>query len=252
MYEIDKHGDLIERSYSSFIRSRLDGYEKIWSCYIGNDGHARMPSIPHLDPKSQNKRQAFSQMHYTILESLLCMRIIAESSDYEHIIDESGNFDLNLYISVINNYIAFHSHAGRIRDLIIKIGDLYRLPDLADHLNDLYRKRCTVLHNSKAPIEFVAGAIAILLPGGITENETEWHKDKLWSDASNTSLEFINVYLETAFNGIVTTVNNCLNRLYSTVITKIIRSKCIDLEPVVDGYSTDTLSTSGVSSSSVG
>lgn len=252
MYAIDKHGDLIERSNSSFIRKRLDGYEKIWSCYIGNDGHGRMPSIPHLDPESQKKRQLFSQMHYTILESLVCMRNIAESPDNAHILDESGRTDPKRYMSVMNGYIAFHSHAGRIRDLVSKIGNLYGLSGLADDFKDFYHKRSIVLHESKAPIEFVDGAIAILLPAGRTGNETEWQRDKLWSDDSNTSMEFIDEYLGTAFDGIVTIVNNCLNRLHSSVITEIIKRNHIDLEPVVEAYSDDTVSASGVSESSDG
>lgn len=77
MFQIDKHGDLFERTYADFIRERLPGYEKIWASFIGNDGTSRMPEVSELDDEGQRKRGLFSQYHYTCLESIIFMKEIA-------------------------------------------------------------------------------------------------------------------------------------------------------------------------------
>lgn len=231
MFDIKKHGDLLEKVYSDFIQSRLSGYNKIWSNFIGNDGTSKMPEIEKLNEKEQEKRKHFSQYHYTCLESIICLYEIVQEADNLSRISFADVSDIKKYMDLMNKYIAFHAHAGRIRDLSDKIGILYELPDLGKDLNEYYQRRNNVLHKSKAPIELIEGIISIITPEGELPDPTKWSSDKLWSDESNVSIEFVEKYLQETFQEILTIFNNCLERLYSIRISQIIKESEIQLMP---------------------
>lgn len=247
MFEIDIHGDMLEQKYSEFIKTHLSGYNKIWSTFIGNDGTAQLPDIIGLKKNEQKNRRIFSQYHYTCLESLICLYEIVENRDSLCMVNLQDSNGIKNYVNLMNMYIAFHAHAGRIKDLIYKMGNLYGIKDLADKLNEYFKRRNTVLHESKAPIGFIEGIVAILTPEGESSDSTKWQSGKLWTDDSNTSIEFINDYFEDTFREIVTITNNCLERLYSSKIAKIMEGIRIGTVTTTEYYG---VSASGLPSSS--
>lgn len=244
MFEIDKHGDKLEQKYANFIIEQLSGYNKIWSNFIGNDGTSHMPEINELGDDEKKKRVMFSQYHYTCLESLVCLYGINENRENICQVNLSNADGIFKYVNLMNAYIAFHAHAGRIRDLIDKMGLLYKLPNLGAKLNEYYKRRNNVLHTSKAPIGFMEGIVSILTPEGESPDPTKWYDDKLWSDHSNTSIEFINEYFEETFQEIVTITNNCLERLYSLKIAPIIKEHGIKLASTDESYYSPPVSAS--------
>lgn len=251
MFQIDKHGDILEKTYADLIHERLAGYEKIWASFIGNDSTRRMPEVPELDDAEQRIRGLFSQYHYTCLESIICMKeLVNKVKSYSiHTLDSKDK--LLDYIQLMSDYMAFHAHAGRIRDLVIKMGALYRIGDLGNALNEYFQRRNIVLHESKAPIEFIEGVVSILVPVGEKEERTEWHREKLWTEDTNTSIEFIPDYLDDTLNEILTILNNILEKLYSRTIAQIVKDRGINITPTSDAYDDYGVSASGTSDSSL-
>jgi len=249
MFDIRLHGDVLERHCVDFICERLSGYKKIWSEYIGNDGNNRLPNISGLSDHDIGKRKLFSQYHYTCLESVICMLQNVREAEGIKVPKLTGADMIEPYIKLMNIFVVFHSHAGRIRDLVKKMGEQWQLPNLATHLNEYYQRRNNILHESKAPIGFVDGVLKILVPEGDTPDETKWAGRRLWYDPNSASLEFLHEYLAETFADVVALLNNSLESLYSTVIKPFLREKNIELfPPAVDSNHCSTTA-SGVSAS---
>jgi hypothetical protein len=118
MLDISVHGDILERYYASFIRENILAYEEIWMRYIGNNGTAQMIDWPSLDDEEKKKRKLFSQDHYSILESLVCLKRIVETKLF------FSPDKLEEYLDLMNLFFAFQAQAGRIKDCIGYLGGL--------------------------------------------------------------------------------------------------------------------------------
>lgn len=106
------HGDSLEREFADLILNNLPAYDLIWKTYIGHDGKGRMLKATGLDEKQEEIRTKFSQYHYTCLESIAGMSIIKDAvnkREYNNIKD---------VIQQNNDYVLFHTLAGKIRDSI--------------------------------------------------------------------------------------------------------------------------------------
>jgi len=250
MFDIRSHGDFLEKQLADLICGQLSGYVKIWSEYIGNDGRNRLAGMVGLSEEDDiNKRKLFSQYHYTCLESIICMSQNVEEAGRIEVPNLKEPDMVEPYIKLMNIFLVFHSHAGRIRDLVNKMGNQWQIPDLAKDLNEYYQRRNNILHESKAPIGFIDGVLTVLVPEGETPEESKWAADRLWYDPNGTSLEFLNDYLKDTFLEIVSFLNNSLESLYSKAIKPFLTSANIKLSPpTADLDYTDT-TVSGVSAS---
>lgn len=235
MFDIQSQGDFIEKQYADFIRERLSGYEKIWSEYIGNDGNNKLPNIAGLSEADIEKRTFFSQYHYTCLESIICMLQNIREAEGIKIPNLTDADMVEPYIKLMNIFVVFHSHAGRIRDLVKKMGDQWKIPNLAKEPNEYYQRRNSVLHESKVPIGFIDGVLTVLVPEGETPDEGKWAGGRLWYDPNNASLEFLPQYLDDTFKEVLTLLNNSLESLYSTAIKPFLNKEKMELP--TPGYS---------------
>src|SRR5574343_114459 len=142
-----ENGDYLEVNYKDFIRQNIPAYETIWGQLIGHDSKGKMISCSGLSNDEQNKRTNFAEHLYTCMESLVCMNSICNS------IETVDTSKPNEYLDMLNKFIAFQAHAGRIRDNNGYLLRIYlpsgRAEELFARLEDAYQRRNNVLHSKK-------------------------------------------------------------------------------------------------------
>lgn len=223
-FSIKVHGDILEREYYDFIQQYVPAYELIWKIYIGNDGQNQMIEIPSLSSKEKERRYFFSQYHYTALESLVLMDITKKR------ILESKVTNIKENLEVFNYLITYIAHAGRIYDMVRKMGDKLGIPDLKEDLYKYYQTRNELLHNKKIPYQLIEGEITIPIIESGEQINFAWNERKLWNDMDPNKFEFLNDFVNDTFNIISSMLNSALYRSYEN-IKKICETCEIKIEP---------------------
>ena len=68
-YTLKEHGDSLEKQAAEFVNVHLPFYEKVWACYIGNQGNNIKAVIE--DYPDNDKRQRFWERCYTFSNLLI-------------------------------------------------------------------------------------------------------------------------------------------------------------------------------------
>ena len=218
--KLQKKGDLLERKYFDLIQEKIPAYIDIWEKYIGNDGSENLIEQRHLGQVDKEKRKNFSEYHYTCLESLVCMSEIAKN-----------NFEVNsmdTYLNTLNFSIAFQAQAGRLRDNVKKMLELFNMDKLIEQLEDTYQRRNTVLHGKKLPFKIDSGFMVLPIIKGKEEENNKWHEKMNWGDISSTETQFLNNFINESFEEICHVFNKILNNL-KTPIFNFIRENEINI-----------------------
>jgi len=218
------HGDKLEIEFSELITADLSYYKKIWELYIGNNGtinKAQIAEIQGISVFENDKRIKFSEFHYTCLESIICMKaIVVKSKNY--IVGSMIE-----YISILNDYIAYGAHIGRLRDnlkmlwAVLLNYDLNRIVPY-NNLNsadkatlkskilsfeDYYIKRCIIVHGKKLPFSISENNKMLSLKS-IKLNYSTINSNFLWNDLTNTDLEDIKCFFNETYKNILYITNN--------------------------------------------
>ena len=236
--DITKHGDILEVTYSKLIVERLLAYAEIWKRFIGNTGQGRMIDVEGLDKKEQQRRTLFSQYHYSSFESIVAMQHLIQeiSSTKVHSIEE--------YLRVNNTFLCFQAHAGRIRDGVKKMGELFRILDLDKDLNEYYQQRNQVLHGCKVPYMIIEGILAIPPIKGEKENAEYWNSNRTWHEMNPDDFQFLPDYVSVTFEGILEKLNSALYKLLPEIKKTVAQLKiglelkegeCIKYSPTTSG-----------------
>lgn len=209
-------GDYLEVNFKDTIRQLLPNYEKIWGCYIGHDGKGRMKTIQGPTSEENTNREKFAEYFYTCMESIICMNSIAE---------ECHNADLTKpaeYLNLLNSFMSFQAHAGRIRDNSIKLLSIHfpndKVNALCVQLEDLYKQRNQVLHGKKLPVRIEDGLVLIASPMGKEVRLDKWNSDMHWSESDESNFEFITDYFKSKVIEISKAYNNVLGNLITPIL----------------------------------
>lgn len=217
-----ENGDYIEVHYRQFIRQNIPAYEIIWGTFIGHDGRGKMLPLSFLSEKDQNDRVVFSESLYTCIESLVCMSAICKSLEQ---VDKNKPDE---YLDMLNKFIAFQGHAGRIRDNTSDLLRVYlsfgKTQELMDRLEDIYQKRNNVLHSKKLPFKIVDSLVLITPVKGADESANGWHSSMNWADINEGDLVILSDYLNETLTSLCSTFNGILNNLVEP-IKKLVASK---------------------------
>jgi len=216
-------GDLLESSNAAFIRERLPAYEQIWSRYIGHDGKGKLINLPHLTPDQSNERIVFAERHYTVLESIICMKELLQEN---YIVN-----DISTYLNVLNKFICFYAHAGRIRDnmekLITKTFGTDKSNLMMQRLEDIYQQRNNALHGKKVPIRIIDTMLIMPFLKGNEEAGNNWHSDLTWAELKNLDENFLNDTLKTLFELVGIEVNSLLSNLIEPIKAIVIEQNIV-------------------------
>lgn len=216
-FDLQHHGDYLERLEFNFIRTHLNAYEEIWKRFIGHDGKGKMPELD-IPADLKKLRTDFGEHMYTCLESVVCMRFIVE--DVSNLkIEKYGD-----YVNFLNSLMCFQSHAGRVRDNAKKltelvIGSKKEQDKINRILEEYYKQRNNVLHARKIPFAIYEKSVLIPIPQGTdTSDLKKWSSDMSWDDiTSKSDIEFLPDYLKMSLDGIIMHLNQLLSNLIHPV-----------------------------------
>lgn len=224
-----EQGDYLEVNSKDTIRQLLPNYEIIWGKYIGNDGSGKMIYIEGLTGEENINRIKFSEHFYTCMESIICMKYLSDSIKP---IDIQVHSD---YINLINSFMAFHAHAGRVRDNACNILSLYfkkeRVVELIVQLEEIFNQRHQVLHGKKIPFRLVEGIPVFMQPMGKDFNPEKWNSSMNWAEFNNSPLACIDEYMKSTINEISKAYNNIIGNLIEPIF-EFIETKKINIEDV--------------------
>ncbi len=243
IWDINKHGDKLEKEFADFINNYLSYYKKIWELYIGNNGtedKAKIAEIPNFstDENDYPKRIKFSEFHYTCLESIVCMQaIVIKSKEY-------SVETMDKYINILNDYIAYGAHIGRLRDNLKMLWALLLDIDMNDKrsnknpvfdkiqdLKKYFEQRCIIVHGKKIPFSISENNKLLGIKSTILKKET-FNSNWLWNDMTNTDIVDLGNYFEETFNDIVKIANDIiLKEIYEKIKSSIMNDKEME-EPI--------------------
>ena len=178
-------GDDIERMNLTWIRENLPIYEEIWSSFVGHDGNGHPLKIVGLSESAARDREAFYQAHYTMLHCLI------QARDALKHIDELQAYvpDPAAFMSIQRDIDTFLTYVGRARDMFKKMDAALGLNDsIWKRFQDLYQKRCSILHSSIPAHRLDDGIIHLPDLAGIEKGDKVWHDESRWSESG--SLKF--------------------------------------------------------------
>lgn len=212
-WEISKHGDLLEREHSQFIVEKMEAYGKIWQIFIGNQGGAQMAKISNISNSLSELRIQFSELNYTIFESIVCMKRI---HDRHKAVVEVHKLDDS--IDLLNDFIAFMAHAGRARDSAMNICQLLfgKNETISTQLVEWYEQRNSVLHGKKLPFSIEDGLYKIARPKG-AEQRNDYYNNQTWTEANNFTFEFIADFIVQNFEEMTCIINKIMHTWFSNI-----------------------------------
>lgn len=207
-FNIGKDGDLLEIEAAGFIRSSLPGYEEIWKRFIGHDGNGIMAKMDGLSEDEEKIRAEFAQHHYTILESLYFMKLIAE--DFNELKAASTFRD---YVFIMNQVMAFYAHSGRVRDNLGKcftlIGNPAKSAEAHAELDPFYQERHIYVHGKKVPFGFDES--------GLPKLASDFKKNDKWNSVTKEDLNYTSEILIKHSEELTKKVNSLLMSMVSDV-----------------------------------
>ncbi len=226
-----EQGDYLEVNFKDSIRQLISNYEIIWGKFIGHDGNGRMIKVDGLTDDENRKREKFAEHFYTCMESIICMNSLVENCNSVEIQNPHE------YIMLLNSFMSFQAHVGRIRDNSNKLLNLYfceeKVKNLNSQLENLYQQRNQVLHGKKLPVRIEDSLVLIAPPMGSEDRPEKWNSDLNWSDFHYSNFEFINEYLKSTVNQVSTAYNNILGNLIEPILD-LVKTKNIDIDKALN------------------
>ena len=186
-YNVQNHGDFLEKEATSLIRNHFPYYEKVWNIYIGNRGNESIATIPNYT--NEKKRKHFAENSYTVLESFFMIHNILESKIFEQSITTFES-----YIEFNKAFITVFALLGRIHDTSIKASDTlgYNNRNFKDSIHKFYEARSIVIHGKKVPLLFDnLGLLKIpFLKTNIIKGNAWDDNHYVWNDVENMNTEY--------------------------------------------------------------
>jgi len=204
-YNVQDHGDNLEKEATQLIRNHFPYYEKVWSIYIGNKGNESIATLPKYP--DEKKRKHFAENSYTVLESFFMIHQILESKIFEQAVK-----DFITYIEFNKAFITVFALLGRVHDTAIKASDIlgYGNKKFKDSIKRFYEARSIVIHGKKVPIVFdELGLLKIPFLKTTIIDGTAWDdKHYFWNDIGDMHMEYASDKLTVFFNQLLELVNN--------------------------------------------
>jgi hypothetical protein len=214
-------GDPVERHFATRIAASFPSYARMWTEYIGNDGHSNLLPMPGGTEEAIQSRAEQWPRIYTIFESLaLCWDIEDELAQVE----DAAAF--KPYAHNLNLWMAFYSHLGRIHDMIKVIVETSKVgkPELVHPFNQFWKERHILLHGPKVPLKWIDNVIARPQFG---DGPKSWSDKKQWTDLRGKDFEFLGASVASALRELERRLERCISELRKVL------PQVFDWKPVV-------------------
>ena len=243
-WQLKIHGDDLEKKYSEEIISKVYAYDLIWSNFIGNNGLNQLVSLRNFPVQKNDYRKRFSEHHYTIIQSIICLRLIKE----DIILFNASQSDAVLRIQ--NHILSFYGHMGRIFDNLLQLVYYYgRIADkitkeldldemvhdnrfvrpMVKEIEEFYYQRHIVLHGKQVPIgSDKIGNIIFPILKTEKNNPAGYDKTMTWSEVGEMTL------LTDSITEIETNLPSCVNSILHVMfndLKKYLNEHNIVIEP---------------------
>ncbi len=204
-YNVQDHGDMLEREASSLIRNYFPHYERVWSVFVGNKGDDSMALLPNYP--DENKRRHFAENSYTVLESFFIIHHILESKIFE-----ASTTTFDGLIDFNKAFILFFALLGRIHDTAIKASDAlrYNNKSFRESIKKFYEARSIVIHGKKVPLIFDdLGLLQVPYLKTTFVRGVAWDdKNSTWEQITEMKTEYAAEKLSNFFFELIQLVNN--------------------------------------------
>ncbi len=217
-YNIQEHGDFLEKQATTLIRNDFPHYESVWSVYIGNKGNDTIATLPKY--RDETKRKHFAENSYTVLESFFLIHHILKSKIFEQSITKFDD-----YIEFNKAFITFFALLGRIRDTAIKASENlgYDNTVFKESIRKFYEARSIVVHGKKVPLMFdELGLLKIpflktnIIPGNAWDD-----KHSLWGDVMEMRIEYAADKLTSFFDQLIHLINNEYATFHNLILQEL-------------------------------
>lgn len=213
-YNIQDHGDVLERAAVQLIREKFVQYELVWQLYIGNKGTNMIAELPNYP--DEEKRKNFAENSYTTLESVFIVDKILKSKVFEK---QVTNFID--YIEFNKAFLSVFALLGRMHDTVIKASDLlkYDNTNFKESIHEFYEARSIVIHGKKVPLIFDdLGFLKIPFLKTKTITGIAWEdKHCLWDEVHNMDKEYVADTLTNFFDELLLLINNEYSVFYHII-----------------------------------
>jgi len=206
-WDISKHGDDLEKANTNLFK-KFSSYVDIWSLYIGNNGYCQIANIPNIKKEHDFARKKFAERLYTCFESIICMQSIVE----EYSIPKNYEI-ISPIILTYNDFIAFLAHAGRVRDMLLKLAAPYQLNKEIESIKEIWKQRCIAVHGKKIPF-YVSD---IIFKTGIGSQNVSQKQNYTWSEIKYKDLTDIGLYFKDTFDTLLDKSNLILGLIFAKI-----------------------------------
>ncbi len=235
-YTVKEHGDRLEKTAAEFITNYIPSYELIWQIFIGHKGNGIIADMLNINTEDNITRVRFAQHHYTILESLYLMHLIAED---ESIVKPIVSFEE--YRKTLNQIMAFQAYSGRLRDNLEECFTLIGVADEAkeatNKLEEFYQQRHVFIHGSKVP--FSLDVDNLFMTAKVRSDKSSnvgYSKEVPWYNITQEEMEHLEDYLKQSVNNLTQSVNQLLFTLLGFV-KQFIKNRSLEIkEPHLNEY----------------
>lgn len=208
-FQLDKHGDFLEREKCQFIRENISNYEFLWAKYIGHDLKGSICPC-NLSPKQNDLRKYISQLYYSIIRNLCILHSYKKKiCNFTYEEDSADN-----HIELSGLISSFISCWGRIRDKESKVLENVfdkRITNTLQEKTETYYKgiRNFEQHSSDISITIEYGEIIIPCPEYLREDDRlSWFKEI--GDRNKT---FLLHFVEEALTRLQSQLNSNINKV---------------------------------------
>jgi hypothetical protein len=239
-----EEGDSLEKECCQKIRQLLPAYEKIWSVFIGNNGQNQMVELKNFPEELYKYRKEFSEYHYTIIESILCIDSI--HSEVQNMKLVRSIEDL---LKIQNSILAFQAHIGRTIDNmrllvynILRINgkckeDLDRtsiehdtkiIKHYLSKLEEFYYQRHIWIHGKKVPMTLDKKMDIIIPILRKSKNSREgWDKTLHWEDMNSNEQVPLDEYISEIKTNFTNHIEDILQSIHNEICNYLKENKIV-------------------------
>lgn len=192
-----EEGDLFERTHAQWLREHLEGYEDIWSRFIGNDGNSRALPIEGLNPEAQSAHKMFCQAHYSLglFTHLLVNSAKRAIAQLHESVKSKTTRTCESYLRDTENITLFLALLGQSCDMVEEIARSLGDNAIAKSVSQFMKERNNAIHAARIPMaeDYAGIKIAII---SRHENEPGYRNRIPWDAVNGDDFQYLEQWIE--------------------------------------------------------
>jgi len=185
-------GDLFEISEREWIRASIPLYERVWSEFIGHDGHGtRRMGFRDAPADLVRRHSMFCQAHYS-MALFLCLfdRSTDEALKSVALIPEGKPLTAAAYLKLTQDTSTFLALMGQVCDMVEIVGETLRANYIYEPIAKFMAERNNSIHGARLPMgtNYLGLYVAKI---ATREKQPGYNNDKLWEEVNSQEYHYI-------------------------------------------------------------